>query len=74
MNITGVTAFSISRIKVAYPTDLFPVLKTFVAPMLPDPIFLMSFFKKTLVNKKPNGIDPIKYEIIVIKKISIIKF
>ena len=32
-----------------YPTNLFPVLKAFVAPMLPEPISLISFFKKILV-------------------------
>ena len=48
------------NIKVLYPTNLFPVLKAFVAPMLPEPISLISFFKKILVKIKPNGIDPIR--------------
>ena len=43
-----------------YPIVLFPVLKTFVAPMFPEPIALTSFFKNIFVNKNPNGIDPKK--------------
>ena len=35
-------AFSISSIKVVYPINLFPDLKTLVAPIFPDPIFLIS--------------------------------
>ena len=55
-----ITALHISRAKVLYPINLLPVLKAFVAPMLPYPIFRISFFKNIFVNKKPNGIDPIK--------------
>ena len=40
--------------------DFFPVLRTFVVPILPDPIFLMSFFKNIFVKTKPKGIDPKK--------------
>jgi hypothetical protein len=58
--MTGIIALTISNIKVLYPTNLFPVLKAFVAPMLPEPISLISFFKKILVKIKPNGIDPIR--------------
>jgi len=43
-----------------------PDLKTFVAPILPDPISLISFFKNNLVNINPKGIDPRKYEITII--------
>ena len=39
---------------------LFPVLSTFVAPIFPEPIFLISFFKKILAKIKPKGIEPIK--------------
>ena len=60
--MTGIIAFEISNISVANPITLFPPLNTFVAPILPDPISLISFFKKILVNKKPKGIDPNKYE------------
>ena len=56
----GITAFKISNVKVKYPIVLFPVLKTFVAPMFPEPTFLISFFKKIFVNIKPKGIDPKK--------------
>ena len=58
--MTGITAFIISKNKVVYPIDLFPVLKAFVAPILPEPISLISFFKKIFVKMKPNGIDPIR--------------
>ena len=57
--------------KVEYPKNLLPVLKALVAPILPDPISLMSFFKKILVNKKPKGIEPNKYDKSVKIKISI---
>jgi hypothetical protein len=40
---------------------LFPVLKTFVAPVLFDPKFLKSIPFTTFVNKKPDGIEPTKY-------------
>ena len=39
---------------------ILPVLRALVAPMLPEPISLISFFKKTLVSIKPKGIDPNK--------------
>ena len=42
--------------------DFFPVLKTFVVPMLPDPTSLISFFKNNLVSISPKGIEPNKYE------------
>ena len=58
--IKGTMAFNTSKVKVEYPINLLPVLKTLVAPILPDPIFLISFFKKNFVNKNPNGIDPHK--------------
>ena len=48
---TGTTAFEISNIRVKYPKVLLPVLKALVAPIFPDPIFLISFFKKNFVNK-----------------------
>ena len=65
-------ALRISKIKVVYPMILFPVLRAFVAPIFPEPISLISFFKKIFVNIKPNGIDPIRYEIIPTIKISIL--
>ena len=60
-----------SNSKVVYPIFLLPVRNTFVAPILPEPIFRMSFFKKNLVKRKPKGIDPIRYESVDIIKISI---
>jgi hypothetical protein len=50
---------------------LFPVLKTFVAPIFPDPIVLISFFKKIFVIINPNGIDPKMYEYTKIIKNSV---
>ena len=60
MYSTGITAFKTSNIKVKYPISLFQVLKTLVAPMFPEPISLMSFFRKIFVNIRPKGIDPIR--------------
>ena len=42
--------------------NLFPVLSTFVAPIFPEPIFRTSIFPKIFVTKKPNDIEPLKYE------------
>ena len=58
--------------KVPYPIYLFPVLKAFVAPILPDPTSLISFLRIIFVRIKPNGIDPIKYDINIIKECSIL--
>ena len=33
-----------------------------MAPILPDPVSLMSFFKKIFVNKNPKGIEPNNYD------------
>ena len=41
---------------------LLPVLSTFVAPILPEPIFLISWPPKNLVKINPKGIEPLKYE------------
>ena len=35
--------------------------------------YVMSFFKNNFVSKKPNGMEPIKYENNIIKNICIIK-
>ena len=58
--MTGMYPFKTSSSKVRNARNLFPVLRTFVAPMFPDPIFLMSFFFKSLININPNGTDPLK--------------
>jgi len=50
---------------------LFPVLRTLVAPMFPEPISLMSCLLKILVKIRPKGIDPQKYEKTTTKTISI---
>ena len=42
--------------------------------ILPEPIPLISFFIKIFVKINPNGIEPIKYEMIPIVKCSIIIF
>jgi hypothetical protein len=56
----GTTAFVISKNKVVYPINLLPVLRALVAPIFPEPMFLISFFKKILVKIKPNGIEPMR--------------
>ena len=48
------------RESVANAKNLFPVLKTLVVPILPEPTVLISFFRKILVINNPNGIDPRK--------------
>ena len=50
--------FKTSKNKVKAASIFFPVLRTFVAPMLPEPTFLISFFKKNLVISNPKGIEP----------------
>ena len=56
--------FVASSNKVNTARVFLPVLKTFVAPIFPEPIFLMSFFKKNLIIIRPKGIEPSKYEYI----------
>ena len=53
-------AFNPSNNKVKAPKDFFPVLRTFVAPIFPDPISLRFLLRKIFVSIKPNGIDPKK--------------
>ena len=60
--MTDTYPFKASNINVAKARDLFPVRKTLVVPIFPEPTFLMSCFKKILVINKPNGIEPKKYE------------
>ena len=59
---TGTIPFKISKNKVSIAINLFPALKTLVAPIFLEPISLMSFFKNNLVRIKPNGIEPKIYE------------
>ena len=49
----------ISNINVNNAINLFPVLKTFVAPILPDPIFLISPYPEIFTIIRPKGIEPI---------------
>ena len=44
---------------VARAKYLLPVLRTFVAPIFPEPIFLISIFPKDFVKMRPKGIDPL---------------
>ena len=57
---TETKPLSKSRSKVVNAKNLFPVLRTLVVPIFPDPIFLISIFEKNFVNIKPKGIDPQK--------------
>ena len=63
--------FEISRRRVKRAKNLLPVLRTLVAPILPEPTFLTSTFIKIFVNIRPNGIEPIKYENRTTKMVSI---
>ena len=70
--ITAIYPLRISRIRVEKAKYLFPVLRTLVAPMFPDPTSLISFPQKVLVKINPKGIEPQRYEKTARKKISII--
>ncbi len=45
-----------------------PVLKTLVAPMLPEPILRMSPMPASFVKTSPKGIEPSKYPPKILKK------
>lgn len=47
-----------SKRRVKKATPFLPVLKTLVAPMLPDPMERISPSPTAFVSKKPNGIEP----------------
>ena len=49
-----------SSINVITPNILLPDLITLVAPILPDPFFLISVLVNNFVNISPKGIDPKK--------------
>ena len=68
---TGKKPFKRSSRRVTIAKNLFPDLRTFVAPIFPEPIFLISIFLKIFVNMRPKGIDPHKYENKVTREISI---
>ena len=48
------------RDKTDKANNLFPVLKTFVAPILPEPMFLISPNPDNFVNISAKGKDPIR--------------
>ena len=53
--------FNKSSKSVATARDFFPVLKTFVAPIFPEPIERISWFVNALVKMRPKGIEPRMY-------------
>ena len=56
---SGRKPFKISRQRTKNAKNLFPVLKTFVAPTFPEPIFLISPKPNNFVNINAKGSDPI---------------
>ena len=54
--------FNKSRVNVVIARNLFPVLRTLVVPIFPEPTVLISYLRNILVNTNPNGIDPKRYE------------
>ena len=59
---TEIYAFNPSNKSVAAPRAFLPVLKTLVAPILPEPISLISFLRKIFVSTRPKGTEPNMYE------------
>ena len=57
---TGANPLRASKKRVNKAVSLFPVLRTLVVPMLPEPISLISILETYFENKYPKGIDPIK--------------
>ena len=69
--ITAIAPFNKSKIKVKIAANLFPVLRTFVAPIFPDPI-LRKFPSPIILDIIiPKGMEPIKYANKITKKIFI---
>ena len=58
--IIGIYPLNTSSKSVKRAKILFPVLRTLVAPILPEPTYLTAIFPKNFVNKRPNGIEPLK--------------
>ena len=56
----GINPLSASKKRVNIAVSLFPVLRTLVVPIFPEPISLISILETYLVNKYPKGTDPIK--------------
>ena len=55
----GRKPLKISKQRTMNATNLFPVLKTFVAPTFPEPIFLISPKPNNFVKINAKGNDPI---------------
>ena len=70
--IIGMYPLRASKISVPTAKYLFPVLRTLVAPILPDPLFLISLLVNSLVSIRPKGIEPHKYEKKITVKYSIV--
>jgi hypothetical protein len=62
-NNTSAVPFNASISNVMSANFLFPVLKTFVAPVLFEPKFLRSIPSQSFDNRKPLGTDPTIYPI-----------
>ena len=58
---TAQMPFKISKRRVKNAASLFPVRKTLVAPMFPDPTFRKSPSPRTFEIRIPKGIEPTKY-------------
>lgn len=54
----GSAPFAASRRRVARASFLLPVRRTFVAPILPEPIVRRSVSPNRRVRMRPNGIEP----------------
>ena len=67
----GKTPLKISKHSTANAKDLFPVRRTFVAPTLPEPIFLISPCPNNFVSIRANGIDPIRQKTVINMKLVI---
>ncbi len=57
---TGTKPLRVSKKRVNRAVNLFPVLRTLVVPMFPEPISLISILETNFENKYPKGTDPIK--------------
>ena len=53
--------FNKSSARVATARDFFPVLKTLVAPIFPDPTERISPRPENFTRSNPKGMDPIRY-------------
>ena len=62
VKIIGIYPLRTSNNNVVKAKYLFPVLRTFVAPMFPEPTFLISWLEKSLVMMSPKGTEPLIYE------------